>query len=124
MENSEKSLCLILLRSEIYEKIEPVLKDRYSLLHTADIHRADALIRQRNISCIIAHVDSHLETSTKILAHLTTLFPKIPVVVITKNYDLESARTCGKAGVDHVVADCDLHYLSDVVQLAICEKSP
>ena len=124
LELSEKSTCLVFTKLEIFHDIESILQERYSLLHSFDVHRADFLIRQHNISCIILYVDGHLDVSISRVNHIISLFPLLPVIGITRSNDLEAARICGKAGIDHVVAECDLNLLKDVVKKTIHEECP
>ena len=123
MDHSEKSLCLIISRFDLFQKVKSTLSKNYSLLHAINSHRADLLIRQHNIICTIVHIDDQMENAQKQLFHLSTLFPQMPVIGVTDNHDLETARICGKCGADHVVSDTDFQVLSDVILHTICEKS-
>ena len=123
MNSLEKKLCLIFSRSELYLRIKYELSGDYLLLHALDTHKAESLIRQNNIACIVAHVDGDLQISERRLNHLATLFPRIPMVGIISGNNIKAACRCGNAGIRHVVADTDLRGLNDAVRQTICEKN-
>ena len=122
MSYPEKELCLVLSGVELFHKVKRILKVYYLTIRSRTLERAINIIRQRHVSCIVAHIDGHYETSPKRLSRLKSNFPTIPLIGVFEGNNLELARQCGKVGLDYLIADCNLKILYKAIQQASLER--
>ena len=113
--------CLIVIREELFYKIRSYIGDRVEFIIKEKL--SNNVVRSNNVRCVILFHEKHQQFTNNDILVFKKNFPLIPVISIFSERCLESARECGKYGIDKILHYSEFLSFTNELMNLIDEKS-
>lgn len=125
MNLKQQNICLISNDVLIKEEVIAILGNDYNILKLSSIHKAVVSLRTNMVSAVIVNIRNGYNPSLANTCDLKRNFSSMPFIVILENTDdFDTARLCGKAGMEYVVCDRKLNKLQNILARIIQQNNP
>lgn len=115
--------CLVIIKKDNFHKVRPFLNENIVPVVKQNLKEVRFILRTNPIDCAILYIRKQgLKESGKFFS-LKERFPTIPFVVILAEKCLETARECGKTGMEKVIHFSEINSLNEVLLEAVKKKA-
>jgi AraC-like DNA-binding protein len=97
-----QNICIIASEKSISDNLKRQIEGQYSIHQIQDVEKIFQIARTQPIHVVLCYINEKTFHTDNKLFKFKEFFPKIPLIGIMNNQDIEIARKCGEIGFNKV----------------------